>query len=337
MMPRLYVVLQPFKLPCFKARDAPLAPFFLRYKMPAVRSLLTTLAAATALLAAGCGLMLEPLEQRFLFRPRTSDPAYLTSVGARANGIEEVRLKSADGVTLHGWLKYPAAARPRQRFPLVIVFGGVRRETSWMIDRGVKPQGWGWLFINYRGFGLSEGEPSERALLQDARVIYDYAAARPDVERSSIVVLGRSLGTYFAVSLATARHVRGAILATPFDSFAALGAERYPWLPVGPLLNGRYDAAAIAPAIKMPALFVLAEHDDITPAKNGAALARAWGGPQRTVKLAGARHYGIERRDEFWSAVAEFLSEIESSPPRLNGYAVKPGPRPEQPAARKLD
>ena len=304
--------------------------------MPAVRSLTATLAAAVALLAVGCGLMLEPLEQRFLFRPMSSDQAYLTSLVSRANGIEEVRLKSADGVMLHGWLKYPAAARPGQRFPLVIVFGGVRRETSWMIDRGAKPQGWGWLFINYRGFGLSEGEPSERALLQDARLIYDYAAARPDVEPSSIVALGRSLGTYFAVSLAMARRIRGLILATPFDSFAALGRERYPWLPVGLLLNGRYDAAAIAPAIKVPALFVLAEHDDITPAENGAALARAWGGPQRIVKLAGARHYGIERRDEFWSAMAELLSEIESSPPPLNGYAVKPGHQPEQPAATKL-
>lgn len=272
--------------------------------------------------------MLEPLEQRFLFRPMSSDPAYLASVASRPNGIEEVRLKTADGVTLHGWLKHPAAAWSGQRFPLVIVFGGVRRESSWMIDRGVRPERWGWLFINYRGFGLSEGEPSESVVLDDAGLIYDYAAARSDVDPSSIVVLGRSLGTYFAVSLATTRQVRGAILATPFDSFAALAAERYPWLPVGLLLNGRYDAAVIAPAINVPALFILAEHDDVTPVENGAALARAWGGPQRTVKLAGARHYGIERREEFWNAVAEFLREIESTPPRLYGYAVKPGPRP---------
>jgi len=293
-----------------------------------VRSLLITLAGAAALLAVGCGLILEPLEQRFLFRPRSSDPEYLASVASRANGIEEVRVKTADGVTLHGWLKHPAAPRSGQRFPLVIVFGGVRRESSWMIDRGVKPERWGWLFINYRGFGLSEGEPSESVVLEDAGLIYDYAAARSDVDPSSIVVLGRSLGTYFAVSLATTRQVRGAILATPFDSFAALAAERYPWLPAGLLLNGRYDAAAIARAIKVPALFILAEHDDVTPVENGAALARAWGGPQRTVKLAGARHYGIERRHEFWNAVGEFLREIESSPQRQNGYRLEAGSRP---------
>lgn len=286
------------------------------------------LAGAVALPAIGCNLILEPIEQRFLFRPWNSDPAYIASVASHGNGIEEVRLKTPDGVTLHGWLKHPPSARDGQRFPLVIVFGGVRRETSWMIERGDKPQGWGWLFINYRGYGLSEGEASERVILEDAGVIYDYAAARPDVDPSKIVLLGRSVGAYFAVALATTRHVRGAILATPFDSFAALGAERYPWLPVRVLLNGRYDAAAIAPTIKAPALFVLAERDHITPVEHGAALARAWGGPQRTVTLAGARHYGIERRAEFWSAVGEFLRELESAPLRKSGRPVEAESRP---------
>jgi pimeloyl-ACP methyl ester carboxylesterase len=287
---------------------------------------LAILAVAVALIAVGCNSMLEPVEQRFLYRPWPSDQARLASVASRENGIEEVRIKAPDGITLHGWLKHPTL-KPGQRFPLVIVFGGVRRETSWMIDRGDKPQRWGWLFMNYRGYGLSGGEPSERVLLDDAKLIYDYAAARPDVDSSNIVLLGRSLGTYFAVALAKARPVRGAILATPFDSFAALGAERYPWLPVGLLLNGRYDATAVAPAIRAPALFVLAEHDDITPMENGAALARVWGGPNRTVTLTGARHYGIERRPEFWNAVGEFLGEIESTPPRLNGHALEAKPR----------
>ena len=168
---------------------------------------------------------------------------------------------------------------------------------------------------HYRGFGLSEGEPSESVVLEDAGLIYDYAAARSDVDPSSIVVLGRSLGTYFAVSLATTRQIRGAILATPFDSFAALAAERYPWLPVGRLLNGRYDAAAIAPAIKVPALFILAEHDDVTRLKTAPARARVGRTPAH-CEAGGRASLRIERREEFWNALAEFLREIESTPPR---------------------
>jgi pimeloyl-ACP methyl ester carboxylesterase len=141
------------------------------------------------------------------------------------------------------------------------------------------------------------------------------------VDPRNIVVLGRSLGTYFTVALASSRTLRGAILATPFDSIAAVGAERYPWLPLGLMLNGRYDAAVMAPKIKIPALFVLAENDDVTPVENGTALARAWGGPQRTVTLTGARHYGIERRPEFWRVVTEFLREIDSLPTPRETYA----------------
>ena len=278
------------------------------------RSLLFKFSSLPLLLAAGCNFVLEPIEQRFLFRPWGSDPARLALVAVPGNGIEEVKLSASDGVTLHGWLKRPKTARPGERFPLVIVFGGARRETSWIIDRAGNPDHWGWLFINYRGFGLSEGYPSERAVVEDSRLIYDYAAGREDVDTAKIVVLGRSLGTYFTVALAGSRTLSGAILATPFDSIAAVGAERYPWLPLSLMINGRYDAAVMAPKIKIPALFVLAENDDVTPAENGAALARAWGGPQRTVTLAGARHYGIERRPEFWSAVTEFLQEIDSAP-----------------------
>ena len=251
---------------------------FLLYRTLAARSLLAILAGAVALCAVGCTWVLEPIEQRFLFRPWSSDSSQLALVASRENGIEEVRLKTPDGVTLHGWLKHPTATTSGGRFPLVIVFGGVRRETSWMIDEGDKSDRWGWLFINYRGYGLSGGEPSERVVLKDASLIYDYAAARSDVDPANIVLLGRSLGTYFAVALAKTRPVRGVILATPFDSFAALGVERYPWLPVGLLLNGRYDAAGIAPTIKVPALFVLAEHDEVTPVEHGAALARARAG-----------------------------------------------------------
>jgi len=293
------------------------------------RGLLSVLLAVNiVLLTGGCNLIVEPIERNFLFRPRSPDSARLILLAENNNGIEEVSLKTPDGVMLRGWLKHPKEVRSSRRFPLVIVFGGVRRETSWMIDRAVKPENWGWLFINYRGFGLSEGEPSERALLQDASLIYDYAATRSDIDASNIVVLGRSLGSYFTIALAKSRPLRGTILATPFDSIAALAEERYPWFPFAFLLNGRYDSATMAPTIKAPALFVLAERDDVTPVLNGIALARAWGGPQRLVTLADARHYGVERRVEFWNAVEEFLRDVELSP--HNGYVMESGAQANQ-------
>lgn len=279
--------------------------------MTRLGALLAVVAAFTfgALELTGLAPLLEPLEQWLLFSPRPVDTRWLKAVSTPANGIEEVRLLTPDGVTLHGWLKRPERLRPGERYPLVIVYGGVRREISQFARRTHAPAEWGWLMVNYRGFGLSGGEPSERAVIDDAKQIYDWAAARPDVDPSSIVVLGRSLGTYVAVAVAAARQARAAILATPFDSFAALGKEHLDF-PVSWLLQGRFDSASLAPFVRAPALFILAEDDALTPPDSGRALAQRWGGWTETALLRGATHYGIERREDFWALVSDFLGEI---------------------------
>jgi hypothetical protein len=261
-------------------------------------------AALLAFLLAGCSL-----EESLLFRSRPADPARFAAILRNDPGVEEVRITAADGVKLHGLLKRAPAAGQGERYPLVIVFGGVARETSWMVSWGEKPRAWGWLLVNYRGYGLSEGRPSEEALRQDAALVYDWAAARADVDAASIVVLGRSLGSYFAVQLASQRPVRAAILTTPFDSLAAVGGKRYPLLPVGMIVNGRYDSIALAPKVAVPALFVLADADDVVPMEHGQALARAWGGPASVLTLQGG-HRSVEWRAEYWRAISKFLAGL---------------------------
>jgi pimeloyl-ACP methyl ester carboxylesterase len=272
---------------------------------------LAALLGAAALNYGASGALLAPLEERLLFSPRAVDKDWLRSAFASQHSIEEVALVTPDGVTLRGWLKRPNV-RAGKRYPLVIVYGGVRREVSDFVRRANAPGDWGWLVVNYRGFGLSEGAPSEQHVLEDAKLVYDWAAARPDVDASSIVVLGRSLGTYVAVAVAAARHARAAILATPFDSFVALGEKRFPSLPVEWLIGGRYDSAALAPKVSVPALFLLAENDDVTPVENGRALASLWGGLTKTVLLRGATHFGIERRDDFWRSVGDYLGSLKA-------------------------
>lgn len=267
---------------------------------------------ALSALVAGCASISESLDSNLLFRSRPADPERLARV-SRIEGVEEVRIPTPDGITLHGWLKRAPGAAKGERFPLVIVFGGVARETSWMVGWGDKPPAWGWLMVNYRGYGLSGGVPSEHAVVEDAKRIFDYAAARPDVDPLRIVVLGRSLGSYVAVTLASSRPLAGAILATPFDSISAVAEERYPYLPMGLIVGGRYDAAAIAPTIRTPALFLIAASDDVTPPEHGKALARAWGGPKSLFMLADTGHRGVEWRADYWAQISRFLRSLEAA------------------------
>lgn len=288
--------------------------------------LASAIALATALIA-GCASLGDTLDASFLFRARPADPQRMAGI-ARMDGVEEVRITSADGTVLHGWLKHPPSARPGERFPLVIVFGGVARETSWMVNWGEKPPEWGWLMINYRGYGLSQGVPSEHAVVEDARQIFDFAAARPDVDPARIVVLGRSLGSFVAVSLAAARPLAAAILATPFDSIAAIASDRYPFLPMKMLLGGRYDSAALAPAIRIPALFVLAGTDDVVPPAHGQALIDAWSGPKTSFTLADTGHRRVEWRNEYWKRLSGYLEAVRPRSVATAGSLTAKTPSP---------
>jgi hypothetical protein len=229
------------------------------------RLILVALAAgACGVIATGCvAPLLEPLEPQLVFRPRALDEEYARTL-SHARRIEEVRIATPDGLHLHGWLKHPEHWTSGHRHPLVIVYGGIGQEISEFAALAHSRTDWGWLAINYRGFGLSEGSPSERTVLDDAKRVYDWALARPDVDAANIVVLGRSLGTYVAIAVAAARKVRAAILATPFDSAAALGEEHYR-VPLGWLMQSRYNPVLMAPMVSAPALFLLAEKDDVTP------------------------------------------------------------------------
>jgi dipeptidyl aminopeptidase/acylaminoacyl peptidase len=278
--------------------------------MTRIRFLLVTLA-ASLLTAVSLSWDRLPIEKTILFQPRPVDVLSLATLPLAERDVEEIRLKTPDGPELHGWLKRPAGARPGKRFPLVIVYGGIRREVSEFVRLADAPRGWGFLVVNYRGFGLSEGTPTEKAVLEDAKLVYDWAAANPEVDDRNIVVLGRSFGSYVAVAVAAARNARAAILATPFDSFVSLGEQWLPRRATEWLLGHHFDSAFLAPKIAVPALFVLAENDDVTPVRNGLALMRRWGGWTKSVLLPGANHYGIEKSDEFWRSVHAFLGELD--------------------------
>jgi pimeloyl-ACP methyl ester carboxylesterase len=76
--------------------------------------------------------------------------------------------------------------------------------------------------------------------------------------------------------------------------------------------------------VSVPALFVLAEKDEITPVENGRALAQKWGGLKELVLLHGATHSGIEQRDEYWGSVGEFLKKI-AAPQLIAGAGLSRG------------
>jgi pimeloyl-ACP methyl ester carboxylesterase len=264
---------------------------------PIARSLMILLAGVVVIAAVVCLAAWWGQERLIFFPQPLASTAHLP---ARVVPFEVV---ASDGVRLRGFV-LPADRRPA---PVVICFGGNAEEASWMLAEARWPRDWTIVAMNYRGYGASEGTPGERALTSDAVAVFDAVTGRDDVDAQRIVVFGRSLGTAMAVGVARARPVAGAILASPFDSLAAVGRLHYPWLPIGLLLRHRFDSAALAAHIRKPLLVIVGDRDAIVPPSRSRALFDAWAGPKTWQVVQGADHNDLAASDRLWDAVVDFL------------------------------
>jgi hypothetical protein len=276
-----------------------------------VEGLLLSVAKIVGAVAIGLPLLAYLVQDKLIFFAQRLDDASRAAIARRYPQAEELFLQSADGVRLHAWRTRPAGIA---RAPLVIYFGGNAEEVSWMLGeigdaRSSATPGVGWLLVDYRGYGASEGSPSERALVADALAWYDHAAMLEGVDAARIVAFGRSLGSGVATQLAAQRPVGAVVLVAPFDSLVAVARRHYPYLPVGWLLRHRFDSLAIAPVLSTALLAVVAQRDEIIPPEHAERLVAAWGGPVRSALIANATHNTIDQSPEYWRSISAFIAE----------------------------
>ncbi|MFN9932212.1 MAG: alpha/beta hydrolase [Cyanobacteriota bacterium] len=165
------------------------------------------------------------------------------------------------------------AHRPHPGPRALIYFGGNAEDVS--LTRGdlaaLLPD-MALYLLHYRGYGGSEGQPSEAGLRADEQALYALVAQR----HRQVSVAGRSLGTGPAVHLAATRPVQRLVLLVPFDSLLAVARNAMPWLPVELLLRDRWDAAAEAPRVTAPTTIVAAEFDAVVPSAHARSLHAAF-------------------------------------------------------------
>ncbi|TNF86808.1 MAG: alpha/beta fold hydrolase, partial [Gammaproteobacteria bacterium] len=196
-------------------------------------------------------LMAYLLQDALIFYP---SKLWRTPAGAH---VQTVALDRAD-VTLHGW-----AVNPDADGPVLVYFGGNAEELSYLVDVFARLSATT-LLINYRGYGLSEGKPSAAALIDDAHAVVEdltdrFGAGRP------LLLVGRSLGSGIAASVAASRPVDGLVMISPFRSLHDLAARVMPWLPTRWLLRHRIDVAATLGSLPENTLVLYSPQDQIVP------------------------------------------------------------------------
>ena len=131
--------------------------------------LLVSLAQIAAVVAIGVPLVMYLVQDKLVFMPQPVSEDRRAQIKNRISSVEEIFLEAEDGAKLHAWHV--------KGEPLVLYFGGNAEEVSWMLEEGPRRlPGAGWLLVDYRGYGASEGSPSEKALSADALLWYDHAA-----------------------------------------------------------------------------------------------------------------------------------------------------------------
>jgi hypothetical protein len=170
------------------------------------------------------------------------------------------------------------------------------------------------LFFDYRGYGLSEGAPSEQGTYQDAEAAYQWLLQRG---AKGVVFYGESLGCAVATEMAR-RHpeARGLILESPFTSTVAMAQLIFPRLPVSWILRYRYDNLAKIPGLRMPLLILHSPQDEIVPFAMGKRLFAAAPEPKRFVEMAGGHNDGyIDFGERYAAEVKRFLDSLPVTPP----------------------
>jgi fermentation-respiration switch protein FrsA (DUF1100 family) len=200
---------------------------------------------------------------------------------------EEVWVEAADGPRLHGW-HLPAASGNT----LLLFCHGNAGNISHRLDNieRLLAAGMSVYIFDYRGYGLSEGSPSEKGLYLDAEAAQAWAAAKARAQGQRLVVFGRSLGGVAAVHLAARGGCAGAILESTFTNLGAMAGVHYP-LPLLPgWLAGRFDSLGRIAGLTCPVLFVHGDRDDVVPYRLGQELYAAAPEPKEFLTIDGAGH-----------------------------------------------
>ena len=144
--------------------------------------------------------------------------------------------------------------------------------------------------FDYRGYGRSQGKPSEEGLYQDALGAYDYLTRTRMIRPERIVVFGRSLGAAVAGEVAVQKPAAGLILESAFPSIGAVAKFHYGGVPVHWLLGADFTLIDRLPHLSLPKLIIHGDQDDIIPLELGRQVFEAARSPKSFYAIPGADH-----------------------------------------------
>jgi hypothetical protein len=229
-------------------------------------------------------------QPRLLFFPNIPSREVEVSPGEVGLPYESVKLVTSDNVQLDGWFIPAPQARG-----VVLFCHGNAGNISHRLDSLLlfNKLGLSTLIFDYRGYGRSQGKPSEQGTYQDAEAAWQHLTQERGVPPQQIILFGRSLGAAVAAHSATIHTAGALIIESCFTSVPDIAADLYPFLPARLLSRLDYNAKAKLENVGCPVLIVHSPNDEIIPYKHGRALYAAAKEPKRFLELRGGHNDGF--------------------------------------------
>jgi len=284
-----------------------------RWRYALVVAFLLGVGLVVPLVLSACGSGI-PVKQEVLF---TNHKTILPTDFPRHDYVlEQLELKGHDDTALRAWwMTTPGATGT------VIYFGGqgfhMVQSRAW-VDAVLPHASSNILMVDYRGYGLSEGEPGVTDLQKDALAIFDAIAAREDVDPARVVVHGQSMGSFVALHVARRRAVSGVVLETPVTNADDWARTILPWY-LRAFLRFDFDDEIAGvdnleqiSGLDVPVLLIAGEKDGVAPAALAEKLRdAATKAPSRElVVVPGGDHNDLPEHEAFRDAYFPFVDSL---------------------------
>ena len=164
------------------------------------------------------------------------------------------------------------------------------------------------LMIDYRGYGKSRGEFSEKGLIADAKVAYDYAKTL--FPENKIVVYGKSLGSGIATQVAAANHPRLLLLETPYFNFPDVAGHFFPFVPFKTLSRYQFATDQFITKVKCPTHLFHGDDDGLVYYESSLKLCEVLGkSPDKILTtIKGGEHRNLSKFVEYHTALDSCLA-----------------------------
>jgi fermentation-respiration switch protein FrsA (DUF1100 family) len=235
------------------------------------------------------------------------DPARISPAEAGLDGVEEIEVAADDGTKLVAWY-----APAKDAKPTLLYFHGNAANAANRAPKIAKmlDSGFGVFYLNNRGYGGSDGNPTEARNVADAIVAYD-RLAELGVPAGRIVAYGESLGSGQAVQLAAKRPVAAVVVEAPLTSTVDVARPVYFWLPLGLLLTDQYNVERDVGAVTAPLLILHGEQDEVIPVEMGRRVYSAANEPKRIELFRDGRHNDLFDNGA-WEKMRAFLLALDT-------------------------